>query len=126
MQHLPKETHLETKGNMIKTLGITYNMDKDEWSINSPVQRVTDTRRGMLAAMMSFYDPIGITLLITTTMKSTFREICKKHKTWDKRLQEEEKKNWKRVITTLKNIGDVKIPRRIVEKGENTGTGGIL
>jgi Pao retrotransposon peptidase len=79
---------LEAEGNMIKTLGMIYDMERDEWSINALVQQVADMRKGILATMMSSYYPMAMNLPITTEMKIAFREICKKPKTWDPRLKE--------------------------------------
>ena len=96
-----------------KILGLHWNKKKDTLGINfTKCKQVEEsTKREVLKAMASVYDPLGIVSPFLLVAKNIYREICDSRHSWDAPLQELLKIKWIAWIKSLPSLQ--KFPRCI-------------
>ena len=71
------------------------------------------TRRGVLAAVMQVYDPLGILSPLTIALKIAAKDVTNLNRPWDENLPEMLQQLWQRLLHQLLSCPDVTIPRRV-------------
>ena len=84
-------------------------------------EMATPTKRHAVHIVGRFYDPIGYLAPIIIRFKILLKEICDAKLSWDEQLTGELLKNWKRLITELKDSDAIEIPRCYVRREEYNG-----
>ena len=102
------------KDKVLKVLGIVWNTVTDDIQISmkqiDSIQPAT-TKREVLAATMSTFDPLGWFTPSTIVMKIFLQELWEKSREWDEKMSDDEIKRWKEIIGRLDYITDIHIPR---------------
>ena len=111
---IPKEDQLEKT--IIKVLGLQWNTETDQLEIpkdkfNNSTQATT--KRMILAAIASLYDPLGFLSPATIKMRLFLQEIWAKEMDWDDKLNEEDRRKWTSIVKELQTLSNIKVPRFI-------------
>ena len=73
-----------------RTLGIHWNMESDMLTFKVVPKVKPFTRRGILSATSSIYDPLGMVSPIVLPAKKLLQDLCKQKLGWDEEIGEEE------------------------------------
>ena len=98
-----------------KVLGIPWDTTADELSFTVeaikkyPPGRIT--KRILLAATASIFDPLGILAPIVVTFKMLFRKVCQNNKDWDEVLHPDQQEIWDKLLRDAKDYSGVKLRR---------------
>lgn len=111
----------ETKeGNKIveggKILGIPWNDVTDEFvlkvnELSDNLKNVNPTKRNVLSAVASVYDPIGFIQPLVIKLKLLFQEVCSKKIGWDDYIGNDLNQKWNVIIREVAAFNEVKFPR---------------
>ena len=74
------------------------------------------TKRNVLKILAMFYDPIGFLQPIIINQKIIFQKICKLKLDWDEEIPSALRDEWKSLIDSLKELGEIKIPRKMINQ----------
>ena len=69
------------------------------------------TRRGILSAVSSVFDPLGMIAPLIMKAKLLLQELCRKKLQWDEEISELEKRQWLRWLNDLSKLKEVKFER---------------
>lgn len=102
----------------INILGMTWNTNRDELycDLKKPLEKSKDlcsTRRKMLSASHSVFDPLGLLSPFTIIPKMIIQETAKFKIGWDKPLPDEITKQFTRWTEQIHKLERIKIPRCI-------------
>ena len=112
------KTSVGTKGNETKILGIQWNKSMDTLEINfdkflKTADEGTITKRKMLSAINSVFDPLGIISPVMITGKILYSKVCLKKLPWDDAAPEEIEKPWSKWVRSIRSCDSVIIPRSV-------------
>lgn len=106
-----------------KVLGLVYNASKDELAFNVKHSSVESwknslelkdwTKRGVLRAIASHYDPLGLASPITIRPRRLLQNIWTTNVGWDEPLPKEIQQTWEEALSQLLNLGSLSFPRWI-------------
>ena len=77
----------------------------------SDVLNVNQTKRNVLKAIASIYDPVGYIQPLVIKLKLMFQEICSLHIGWDDYIGKELEKKWTVIVKEVENFNEIAIPR---------------
>ncbi|KHJ89107.1 Pao retrotransposon peptidase [Oesophagostomum dentatum] len=98
------------------TLGLTWNTSKDTLVLKHTLPQTEKiTKRNVLSAMASVYDPMGFLLPMTLQAKVFFQNLWRKNYSWDEMLPKEEEQNWRNICEKTREF-EKEIPRDIADK----------
>ena len=102
-----------------RALGVCWDVDSDtfEFRINMPDKPLT--RRGLLSAISSIYDPMGFLCPFTLRPKKIIQDLTRKKLSWDEPLPKDELMRWQDWISELPNISAMRIPRCLKPQDAN-------
>ncbi|XP_064619558.1 uncharacterized protein LOC135482999 [Lineus longissimus] len=94
-----------------RALGVEWDVEEDvlKFSVVKPSQ--PDTKRGVLSALSSLFDPIGLICPVILEAKNIMQRLWKIQKDWDDPLPADELRNWEDWKNGLSSLTGVKIPR---------------
>ena len=98
-------------------LGLKWNVEEDvfTWAADDDTLVQTRgkaiTRRGILSAVSSLFDPLGMIAPFIMKAKLLLQELCRKKLQWDEEISELEKKQWLRWLNDLSKLKEVKVGR---------------
>ncbi|XP_070196629.1 uncharacterized protein [Littorina saxatilis] len=97
-------------------LGLMWDLNSDSFVLNPAVASGSGpfTRRGILSALNSIYDPLGFLAPATIAGKILLREISPNGKSWDEPLSEVHLKQWESWKRSLKSVDGQQVPRMYV------------
>lgn len=98
-----------------KILGYIVDFDNDEISINFEEENFSFekyTKRNLLKGLMSLYDPLGLFEFAKVDLKLIYRKIASGEFDWDNEVPSDVKNEWIKTITRIKEIKNIKIPRK--------------
>ena len=86
------EAHLPTE----RVLGLLWDTEADTVSVRPPpdLQRNCATKREVLAAIASTFDPLGLVSPFTLHAKLLMQDLWKQQLSWDARLPEDDLQRW--------------------------------
>lgn len=120
IQALAPELRGETKEDGIeRVLGIYWDLKTDEYLVSFKIPALEKyfneeqklTKRQLLRAMMSVFDPLGITLPVLIKLKILFQDLWRKKTSWDEKVPDEVQSKWEVWLQEVKEIGEVRVPR---------------
>lgn len=95
-----------------RALGIQWNVENDEFGFQVKVPKSPSTRRGILSAVSSTYDPLGFVCPIVLAGKQILQELCKiKGLSWDDPIPEDIERRWLQWKQNLPQLAAIRIPR---------------
>ena len=104
-------------------LGLKWNIEEDKfvWEVmEKMLQRVSQkpvTRRGIVSAVYSFFDPLGFIAPYAMKAKLLLQTLSRKRLGWDDTLEETDKEQWKRWLNDLPKLHQIQVDRCFKPKG---------
>ena len=105
-----------------KVLGIAWDMEENnlEFDFSKIVETATETKitkRLVLSTIARFFDPLGLICLVILELKVLFQDLCCSKISWDEEIPAERRLEWEKLITELRNVQRISIPRCLYKKG---------
>ena len=100
-----------------KALGVAWRFDSDELSLTSDFKDVPFTKRGVLSAIGSIFDPLGLVAPVELTGKLLQRRILQANNEtggtlgWDDKLPEEFRSEWEAWMQEIRGLSSIKVGR---------------
>ena len=92
-------------------LGIHWDTEVDQFSVQIKRKRREFTRRGLLSVVSSVYDPLGLVCPFVLGAMIIFQDECKSGKDWDDPLSPENQVRWSKWLDELPLLGQFKVER---------------
>ncbi|XP_063363959.1 uncharacterized protein LOC134652728 [Cydia amplana] len=117
--HAQEPTHLGEKQQTV--LGMTWDPRTDTLGYNTKMLRVPEavkmyerapTKRELLSAIMSIYDPMGLIAHFVISAKIIFQKVWTKGTAWDSPLPDKEADDFFHWLEALKYVSTLRIPRQ--------------
>ncbi|XP_018368834.1 PREDICTED: uncharacterized protein LOC108764925 [Trachymyrmex cornetzi] len=108
-----KHRHMDTS-ETIKTLGLIWNPDNDQFQFHVHGHEEVATKREILSAISKIFDPIGLIGPVLTAAKIIMQETWRTGCQWDESLPEALEKKWKQFRQDLAAAKTLYIPRRAI------------
>ena len=103
-----------------KPLGVKWDVTSDSLTYE-PINDVkTHIRRGILSAVSSLFDPLGLLAPIILPAKKLLQQLNQRGLDWDQSINDEELNIWNKWLMSLTNIGSVMINRCICQTNMNS------
>ncbi|CAL8088051.1 unnamed protein product [Calicophoron daubneyi] len=96
-----------------RALGVTWDAESDEFVLSFCLPDKPVTRRGILSAVSSLFDPLGFVSPWLLPGKILLQDLCRKKLGWDDPLSEEDLNRWKSWTVLFQQLQEVRVPRRI-------------
>ena len=112
----PTPTSRLINGDTVKverTLGLEWNSEIDCFVFPFKIPRKPVTRRGILSAVSSIFDPLGILSPLLLPAKLMLQSLCKQNMGWDQSLSSQNEEVWQNWIGAVERIAALRIPRCI-------------
>ena len=104
-------------------LGLKWNIEEDKfvWEVmEKMLERVSQkpvTRRGIVSAVYSLFDPLGFIAPYAMKAKLLLQTLSRKRLGWDDMLEETDKEQWKRWLDDLPKLHQIQVDRCFRPKG---------
>ena len=97
-------------------LDLKWNTEEDMfvWEASKILQVVNQrpmTRRGMVSAVYSLFDPLRFIAPYTMKVKLMLQTLSRKRLDWDDLIEETERTQWKRWLDDLPKLGQIQVDR---------------
>lgn len=99
-----------------RVLGVNWNMEEDMFVFKVKIPDKPITRRGLLSAVSSVYDPMGLLAPVTLNGKRIIQDLTRDGLGWDEVLPDEYVARWKNWLDDLPQLSDFKMPRCFRER----------
>ena len=107
-----KEVNLSISDLPVETaLGIQWSLEEDTLTFSQSHLQHPATRRGILSAVASLFDPLGFMSPYVLKGKRILQEMCRRGVGWDDPLPEELKSEWEAWKKDQENLQQIRIPR---------------
>ena len=127
LQDIPLEERAQLKGGAIdvsgggseRVLGVKWCVKEDCFAYDVTWPEMPATRRGLLSAYSSLFDPLGLVAPVVLEARLIFRSLCQQGLAWDDpipRIEAGRWENWKEGLCALQ---DVRIARCIKPYGDS-------
>lgn len=102
----------------MKTLGLIWNprTDSFQFSFSKQIQGDVVTKRTILSAISSVFDPLGLIGPVIVIEKLLMQKLWIQQRGWDQEVPEPLRSEWLTLQTSLHLLTDLKIPRCLVSK----------
>ncbi|XP_047995284.1 uncharacterized protein LOC125233345 [Leguminivora glycinivorella] len=97
----------------VKTLGLDWNLCEDTLKLRTKPANNTFTKRGILKAIASIYDPCGLAAPVVLPAKLLLQSLWIKNVKWDSPLSKEIITDWTNILKDLEAIKEICVPRNI-------------
>ncbi|XP_032416936.1 uncharacterized protein LOC116718815 [Xiphophorus hellerii] len=97
---------------MQSSLGISWDINTDEFTFQVSNEEKPYTRRGVLSTVNSLYDPLGFAAPVSIQGRALLRELSTETINWDDPLPERKLQEWSAWRNSLKHLEQVRIPRQ--------------
>ena len=114
----------DSMGQKTKVLGITWDNTRDTWEFNLGNrgevigETAQPTKRGILSALASIFDPHGLVSPIAVSAKILFQELCLEKISWDDPLPKDKLARWEEWVKDSRQTGTICLPRCVVSKNK--------
>uniref|UniRef100_A0A914UQF9 Peptidase aspartic putative domain-containing protein n=1 Tax=Plectus sambesii TaxID=2011161 RepID=A0A914UQF9_9BILA len=100
----------------VKFLGVPWNTRRDTITLALPViaQRSSTTKRHVLQAIASVFDPLGLLAPAIVPAKRFFQELWQKPYNWDQQLSVDDENRWKNLAQSFSDK-QLKQPRKVYD-----------
>ncbi|XP_036347466.1 uncharacterized protein LOC118756836, partial [Rhagoletis pomonella] len=103
----------------VKLLGIQWSPDTDEFQIATklPESCSEPTKRSVLSTTAKIFDPLGLVSPSVVLFKILLQETWCQGFDWDTKLPPTLSDHWKKILSELHYLSNVRIPRQIAPAG---------
>lgn len=101
------------KNNIIKTLGLKYDIIPDQFTFTSPdnLKKDLQTKRSILSYIGKMFDPLGLIGPIIVVAKLFMQELWSIKIGWDTVLPPAQLEFWRKFMYNLSMMGTISVPR---------------
>ncbi|XP_043246524.1 uncharacterized protein LOC122394039 [Amphibalanus amphitrite] len=99
-----------------RALGVVWDTENDllRVSINATSLRAKPlTRRGILSAVSSIYDPLGLVSPTIICGRKILQDLCRTREIWDKEIPAQQRSDWMKWLSHLDATQDLCVPRHL-------------
>lgn len=96
-----------------RALGLQWCVETDSFRFKMEMKQQPFTRRGMLSASSSVYDPLGFLAPVTLPAKMMQQELCRRSCGWDDELPPDILPHWEKWLEDLDQLAAFKVDRCI-------------
>lgn len=114
-----KTIDLSQDSHVSRTLGVEWSIEDDTFRFKTSMKTTTATRRGILSAISSIFDPLGLISPMLLPGRLILQDICKGGCNWDDPIAEDVAKSWKQWADDLQLVNELQVPR--CYKGDLSG-----
>lgn len=110
-----------------RALGVLWDTNTDTLGFHVDMQKLKRkpaTKRGMLSATASCYDPLGLSSPCIVKARILIQELQRLTLDWDDEVPESQKREWERWLTDLHNLSSFRVPRCMSPLGLDATLGG--
>ena len=94
-----------------RTLGVQWDVEKDAFLFKVHVPHQPSTKRGILSAVSSLYDPMGFVCPVILEAKKILQKLWKLNLGWDDEIPEDLQNQWNKWKYELSALSQVEVPR---------------
>ena len=94
-----------------RTLGVQWDVDKDVFLFTVREPNQPPTKRGILSAVSSLYDPMGFVCPVVLEAKKILQKLWKLKLGWDDEIPEDLQCHWNKWRIDLPALSQVQLPR---------------
>ena len=107
-----------------RTLGILWDVEQDTFvfRVADPRMKKPQTRRGVLGAVSSIYNPMGFLSPFTIRGRILVQDLVRVGFSWDETLSEEHAREWSTWCEEVPSVSDIKIQRCLLPADFGTVT----
>ena len=100
-----------------KVLGVPWDDDLLRFNLHmlKGIEEKKITKRMLLRAVASVYDPMGVLSPIVIKLKILFQDVCKRHIDWDEFLCKDHQEIWDALMKDIKLFESIELPRCVIE-----------
>lgn len=113
MTFIPSEDRIKEPSTVVKILGMIWDLNRDTIGTTHVNLSQSNTKRGILQAVSSIFDPIGLITPVTLSAKLLVQDLWKEGKDWDQEISNTQSSRWTEIKEELKLIETISIPRFI-------------
>ncbi|XP_077970379.1 uncharacterized protein LOC120343863 [Styela clava] len=92
-------------------LGVKWSMGPDELKVCVDIEPKQATRRGILSAVSSIFDPLGLVSPFVLPAKRILQDLSSEDFSWDDTICHSHKVRWENWVSQLPILNDVSVPR---------------
>lgn len=96
---------------MTRTLGVLWNVERDQFTFSVHLKAQPMTRRGVLSVTAALYDPLGFVAPVILPAKQLLQKLCIEGKEWDEPLSNEHRSSWETWLASLPKLSDLGVDR---------------
>lgn len=103
------------KENIIKTLGVKYDINTDSFTFESPKsdESKLNTKRTILSFIGRIFDPLGLINPVVVSAKIFMQQLWALKIDWDTNLPDEQLDTWRKYLKKLNDMEKIEIKRGI-------------
>lgn len=103
-----------------RTLGVHWSVQRDEFFFRTELNigSIKMTKRGLLSAISTIFDPLGFLLPYTLSLRLLLQTLWERKLDWDQELSDEECDLWKGWIQELTYLHDFSVSRCFWDKAQ--------
>ena len=94
-----------------RTLGVQWDTDTDTFLFDTNVPERKATRRGLLSAVSSIFDPLGLVAPVTLNAKKILKDLCQAGLEWDQPIPDDKEAEWNEWKDELRKLEALRVPR---------------
>ena len=102
---------LDTQEECERTLGVRWNLEKDTFGFSVSASTQPDTRRGVLSAVASLFDPLGFAAPFVLKGKLVLQGLCSQKLSWDDSLPPDDQSRWEEWKDGLQELRHFQLSR---------------
>ena len=94
-----------------RTLGVRWDVERDAFLFKVRVPHQPSTKRGILSAVSSLYDPMGFVCPVILAAKKILQKLWKLNLGWDHEIPEDLQNHWNKWKSELSALSQIQVPR---------------
>lgn len=94
-----------------RTLGLEWDANSDVFRFKYVASEQPVTKRGILSAVSSLFDPLGYMSPLLLSAKLLLQGLCRRKVRWDEKLSDAEQCEWAKWLKSMESLGEARIPR---------------
>ena len=103
-----------------RALGVQWKLQTDTFGFSINTKENTHTRRGILSAVSSIYDPLGFISPVILPAKKILQDLCRDAQIdWDDHIPDDQLHKWQVWLLSLKEIDKLAINRSFTTVSSN-------
>ena len=114
------ETDNPTVTGKTKVLGVIWDKETDQLCFElKPLNDLKPTKRNVLKALASIYDPLGLINPIVLTLKLYFQKLCMSKLDWDTPITGDLLSEWQNLVKDFEYTQEIRVERAYLGVEQN-------